>query len=508
VSGPDFGEQVVQAPHSGDVGTSRAPRLTVPLGDDRVITVEAVGRTGAVVARGRSLSLDVTETGQHLFLYLGLLGQFSAAAPPAVGVGQAFLRGGHQARLLEDGQVLLVGGGRTLTYVVAEDRFAVRDLAREAALFDATGGRLSVSAACVDEQQPLCLRHQRIDGGGGPLGAGSFLLAGGRDGAGNPLVEAERYVPEDQRFNPVELTQGERMSPMWLPRETGGGLIGGEAEGGEVLRSAVFLGPSTTEVEDLLACSRQGGHLVAGDGFALIYGGYRAAGAPLESHDLLSWPAQQPDAVPQNAGPGYCLTAGDDTSSTAAPLSGAAAAVVSLEGEGGKLDRSYVILTGGVGADATSADIVLYAPFLGGHFCLVGRLASPRRLHRTVFLPESRHLLVVGGLERPSDMALESEGWPRPEYLDLQPLIAALEPYHNQYLQNSDQGGDGAVELSCDDFGPDLVLADGGPADSFGLPQGRLWPALLPLGNGTVLVSGGFGQDGEALAEQLMFVVP
>jgi hypothetical protein len=251
VDGP--GVQV--GPETFSVADREGTLAQVPVGDQRLITVEALGPERNVVARGRSGPISVVSGENRLGLYLGLVDAFSFSSQKLSGP-RAF----HGAAPVRDG--LLLTGGVTQNWRPEKGQPPPAPT-RTTELLDGNSLRVSPSpAGCAGSGKPSCLVQGRVGHSTTLLQSGNVLVAGGLTAGGGP-------APADGGG-----------------ADTGGAADGGVADGGtgdtagqlarlvEVYQAAdgrFFRGAAlTTPRED---------HRAASNGESVVLAGGRAGGA-------------------------------------------------------------------------------------------------------------------------------------------------------------------------------------------------------------------------------------
>jgi hypothetical protein len=462
VEAPDLGA-VVRELEYGPGGTAEVDGVAV--GPRRVVTVEALSAGGAVLARGRSLPVDVGDGRTRVDVFVAWVDRFTAAAAALEGAADWTPRGGHTAVSLLDGRVALVGGGLGLDVETGR----VVEPVRAAALFDPSSGRLVAAGSCasaIPGADPLCLAAARIDAAVGLAASGDLLVVGGETAAG-PAAQVERLPRGALAFEIVGEPIAARLAAAFAPTRSGAAVVGGAQLDGTVLSSAVLFadgGHRASLVDGLLECERVAPVAAPVGQWVLLFGGHGADGLRAD-YELV--------AVAPDLRQGSCQPLPPNV----APRTTATATVVA--------DRFVVIAGGLEGPDARGRRPVSRAVELldteTNVFCHVGELASARSLHGAAALPGDR-VLVVGGV---GSTAVPT-ALPSFEILDIGAIRAEIDTL--------------GIAVSCDDLAG-LLVAEQQPHR-----VGRIAPGVVAMANDSVLVSGGFDSAGEPLGSVEVFV--
>lgn len=281
---------------SRGAGGGRAVLSEVPVGSNRIVTVEGLDATGTVWSRGVSAPVDMNEGTTRVFLYISNVGYFSS--PPAdtdPGFGQRFRvrmrrssedhgRAFHAATALPDGTVLVTGGVAKLDgewdYPLGG---VLPTLAlRTAERFDPTSGaflRDPVDGACDPDLEALCLRRKRAHHGAAWLDKNGLVMLVGGEPFGSP--DTEYYDPFTQRLTngPSLNAARSRAGAAVVPGSLGGlVVVGGMAADGSPLRSLERFDAARGKFDELIVLddaieARIGAVAVAfAEGLALIGG--------------------------------------------------------------------------------------------------------------------------------------------------------------------------------------------------------------------------------------------
>lgn len=461
VEGPGMGVQTAEfAYESGARG--RLP--SVPVGRERVITLDVLNDSGGVIAYGRSLPLSVTSGDNQIELYVVLVSRSSLGAEELIPVVS---RGGHSAVPLRDGRVALVAGGEELD----TSTFLPRAPLRSVSIFDPTSGRVVEQGDCVDPDggeipgsEPYCLRFPRIGAAVTGTDAGDVIVAGGVDEELVASRVVERLARGRRIFDVVGGPLAARIDAVTVPWNGGRiALLGGRASGDALSETFVLFdesGESFDEIPNPSDCLRAGGAVAALGQTVLVFGGEDDEGA-VEDYGVLSLT----DEIPLE---------------TCVPLPGAVTARVGAVSA--VIDDRYAVFIGGLVNDRIVSDEVDIYDAETGIFCNVGSLNVPRYLHDVATLPRDR-LLVVGGVR-----SLETSTPESGEILDLGLLFAAMQ------------------QLPDDIPNPCIELADNLLHSEVRMAVNRIAPSVVELDNGMFLISGGFDGSGVGLSSVELYV--
>ncbi|RMG20134.1 MAG: hypothetical protein D6729_03540 [Deltaproteobacteria bacterium] len=353
VEGPGMG--VATRGFDVQAGADR-PLVGIPTGPDRVLTLNArTEASGRLVARGRTLPLEVTPGVHRILLYVGLVDRLSAASGP----GLAFGRSDAALAALPDGELLLVGG--------ASDVGVEAHLAR----IDPDAGTLVEAETCGPP--PGCLGTPRIAPAAVATSRGVLVLGGG-DGQGTAVAA-------------VELCDGRLCLPVAsLPAPRWGGVVVAHPDGG-----ALWVGGETGE-GSVPAITRIGpaGEIEA---LAPLDVGLEGAAAALASPERLVVLGGETDA-----GDRFVALARDLSTGRAVPVE-VDAVPWRRDGTAVAVGEGRVLWIGGRdAAGEASAAIDLYDA-KSDRICPVGRLAAARWGATATRLDDGR-VLVVGGWGR------------------------------------------------------------------------------------------------------------
>ena len=219
-----------------------------------------------------------------LALCLGLAGCGPAARVGSFAPTGSLTTGrqGHTATLLNDGRVLIAGGGNTDTSVGNK---ATYTYLASAELYDPASGTFSLTGSMTTPRSGHTATL---------LDDGRVLIAGGFDGVGNtPLASAELYDPATGTFSPTGSMTTPRSSHTATLLDDGRVLIagGGGAGAKEWLASAELYDPETGtfSATGSMAMQRMGPTAtLLLDGRVLVAGGYGGVhdGTDLNSAEL------------------------------------------------------------------------------------------------------------------------------------------------------------------------------------------------------------------------------
>ena len=218
-----------------------------------------------------------------LALCLGLAGCGPAARVGSFAPTGSLTTGrqGHTATLLNDGRVLIAGGGNTDTSVGNK---ATYTYLASAELYDPASGTFSLTGSMTTPRSGHTATL---------LDDGRVLIAGGFDGVGNtPLASAELYDPATGTFSPTGSMTTPRSSHTATLLDDGRVLTaGGDAGANEWLASAELYNPKTGtfSATGSMAMQRMGPTAtLLLDGGVLVAGGYGGVhdGTDLNSAEL------------------------------------------------------------------------------------------------------------------------------------------------------------------------------------------------------------------------------
>jgi hypothetical protein len=325
-------------------------------GPRTVITLDGVDSSSAVIARGRTCPIDFEASGMSAPLYFAPTNFFAPTAGAPTIVRQ------HPIALaLTDGTVLIAGGADPSGAVLSSSEW----FAPGAATFSAGAVTLAHARWRAEAVELSAIGLVLITGGVGPDGS---ALADGElydEGQEQLLALADPLLDRRVGHRVVVLGDGRAL------------LTGGAAtDGGAPLTTTLViyvLSDGTYQVSagpQLVEARREHAATVA-VGIPILFGGYGASGAPLDSVEAVD---------PASA------------STTVAHLAHArAGATASLLGDGS------VLLVGGVGADgAPLGNAELFNPVTRS--TTVYAMAAARRGHTATVLADGR-VLVAGGLD-------------------------------------------------------------------------------------------------------------
>jgi hypothetical protein len=296
------------------------------------------------------------------------------------------------------------------------------------------------------------------------------LLVGGDAGQG-PTASSEAYAPGTARFTAAETLNAARAGAVGAKLGDGTPLvIGGAVDfpAVEALSNGAW-GPVLTLIPPGLAESAA---ITLGDGTVLVCGGRaQGGGAPLDTGWLIG-SAIGPQSPLVTARAGHTLTLAGDERSAA------------------------VLVIGGSGPGALTADIEIYDPVTSSFASLGLKLATPRRGHSATRLLSGR-ILVVGGSDD-SGAAIASAEVIDPvarRVLAAGPLRAARSGHSATLLASGRVliagGSDGNNALASVEIFDPAVGANGSFVDAQPMQGARSGHAVIPLCDGTLLFAGG-----------------
>lgn len=216
--------------------TSRSAELpNIPLGKDRVVTVEAFGGN-ELLASGRSMPFDLSDSGTpKVQVIIRGVNRFSAACDEANDKAEMIQpRAGHTAVLMDDGRVLLAGGFKQLL----RSGIGV-DYQSSAEIYDAETGTF---APAGDVGFPVAHAPGVL------LKDGRVLIVGGEalDGANaTSVASAAIFNPKTNAWSQVQMNVARRGHTATLLSDGKVLVIGGLDETNKVLDSLELFDPAT-----------------------------------------------------------------------------------------------------------------------------------------------------------------------------------------------------------------------------------------------------------------------
>jgi hypothetical protein len=275
-----------------DVRQKGANLFSIPLGKDRIVTVEGLDANASVRSRGVSTPIDILEGTTNVYLFFSRVDRFST--PPAVvGVSEpewsnnyktsmSSSRIYHSATLLPDGKVLVAGGS-----VSAVSSHPLARVKRDSALrtierFDPTAGAFVLEANSPDcSVGKRCMLVGMANHSASILSSGTSLLFVGGEPVDQDLQDemVQYFDISSMTFSLAEGLSVPRARPATVRIDSGqnGILVAG---GGlsEDLNSSVEIFEETLgtfeQVGDL-AVARNSAKAVAYPGGVLIIGGWQ-----------------------------------------------------------------------------------------------------------------------------------------------------------------------------------------------------------------------------------------
>ena len=250
----------------------------IPVGRERVVTVEGLEQDRSVYSRGSSIPLEVRAGNNYINLYVGRVSHFSRT-PKDMREARAF----HAAIVLADSRVVLVGGAASVTRSLDEP-LTVRGALATTEVLDATSASFDTIALDCSVATPRdCLNKPRALATATALPAG-MLVAGGEDDNG-PLPDAELYDAGRRLFLPGGTLTGPRSRHAAVALGDGAALFGGRDDDGPVGTSETFdgksfrAGPVITPRESATATVLQ-------DGTVLVVGGRGVENGPTDPREV------------------------------------------------------------------------------------------------------------------------------------------------------------------------------------------------------------------------------
>ncbi len=295
-------------------------------------------------------------------LYDPVSGTFSATG------SMSTVRVGHAATLLNNGKVLIAGGGTT--------SWPYGPLAT-AELYDPDTGTFALTAGSMTTARSI---HAAV-----LLQDGRVLLVGGQACSlpGCGLASAEIYDPASGTFTPTGGMSGVRQNPTATLLANGKVLIAGGDNEGPYLASAELYDPVSgtfTLTSSMSTPRNQRTTTLLNSGQVLMVGGHNGSSpiASAEFYDPVSGV--------------FTLTGSMSTPR--------------IQHSATLLDSGEVLITGGYNGSATVASAELYDP-ISGTFTPIGSMSTPRALHRTILLGNGA-VLVAGGYDSGTSSILSS----------------------------------------------------------------------------------------------------
>jgi hypothetical protein len=359
-------DEIVLAQQSFAATTASVSLKGVTHGPRTIIELEGVDRFNQIIAHGRTCPLSFEGANTVAALYFAPTNFFA----PTVDTPAARYR--PVAAALSDGNVLIVGGHDDQGNALASAALFVPGAARFETIPDHAGARKLAASAWLPDV--------------------GLLIVGGLDGDDHPIAEAEVFLDTQRQFVPIadprlEGRIGHQMVTLPDGRAMVTGGITRDATGPVTLDTTLattlyfaVLGDGTYRVTPgpVLAEARHGHAATVAIGVPIVFGGYNAAGVPVDSIEALNVP--------------YFM------SQIIARLRTARA-----EATASVLPDGSILLVGGIGPDGQPlADAELFNPITRSTD--VYALAFPRHGHSATVLRDGRVLIAGGDVDgTPSD---------------------------------------------------------------------------------------------------------
>ena len=191
----------------------------VPVGSNRVLTVEGLDVSGYVRSRGISAPFELKEGANRIYLFISRVGEFSA--PPAVTESDwaqryrtlmRSRRAFHTATVLTNGRLLVAGGIGAPDPIDYLAPVGVNGALRTAELFDPTAGAFQLSPNTTDCQrgEDLCLLAGRAHHSASVLLPRSDVLLVGGEPEVN--ISADSTVTEYFEYATNRFSDGPKMT--------------------------------------------------------------------------------------------------------------------------------------------------------------------------------------------------------------------------------------------------------------------------------------------------------
>lgn len=474
-----------EIPHREELLYIPGEEMTVPeitVGKGWTVSVSGETNGGALLSRGRSLPFKVVEGHNRLDLYFAPLSERAGFSKAAKAVIPGTARGGHVAVELVDGRVLLIGGGSTFAF----EPLLVETPIRAVDIFDPTTGQIVEAGQCSLDtppgSTPLCLLSPRVQAAFGRTVNGDVLVVGGKNDDAM-LTSVERLPRGERNFVAVE-TALTRFDASLVQTDFGALLLGGRS--GEGVNQDYFTmsgvrfdehGGYETEYEAILRRGRDGAAIAtvsSHGGQIFVFSGYgyeQTILTLLSSYEVVSLSPVSGVSEPLKLNNDPELL---DETLHINPRSGAVATAI---------DDRFILVTGGRDAEGQASGEIDLFDYGTGFFCMIGEMAVRRHLHAAAPLLDGSVLVVggIGGTMGNSPLA-------QVEIIDLGTAMTKMRDGLNCSALRSEE-----VD----------VLVD---IDTLSLPDARFLPTVTALANDMVLISGGFGSDGNAVGQHLLWV--
>ena len=349
ITGPGMNPIEVVSPYVPG-GTAKMPK--VPLGKDRVITVEGLKADGLVLSRGRSLPLPINEDTAGVPLLIARVGRFSYTPDNGLAVG----RFGHAAAVADTGELVIAGGATDSTYDTSESASETVEI------YNPTDGSVR-RLPCGDD----CGAAPGISGNMLPLNGGLLMLSG----RGQDPPAAAFLDPVGETDTPVSIPVAERYGAAGVSTDNRIVLAGGTSPEGPT--DLVEIIDAEYNVQTVSLTDARWGLAGAGTpSGAVFFGGFDADGNV--SADLFFVPSDSAEV--QRAATGLDARA-------------FARAVTLSDGR--------VLLIGGETQEGVSSESIDLVDPVQSFACRVGTLKTGVRHTAAALLSDGR-VLTVGGM--------------------------------------------------------------------------------------------------------------
>ncbi|MCP4199805.1 MAG: hypothetical protein GY762_21890 [Proteobacteria bacterium] len=334
----------------------------IPVGNNRIITVEGLGEAENeyAVSRGRSLPMKIREGHQEIELFIARVGRFSFA--PGDGLMEA--RFAHTAAVSRQGALFMIGGASAGSIDNPVSPLSSVEV------YDPTSGKTKPYSCAEEKNHSLCLNLPR-SGAAAALIEDGILVVGGLDPNGGldtiEKIDTRRMTSEDFGFSTVTSSDA-----AVVPLENATLIAGGrDAEGHPVDAAELIDVNGTIEVLGL-PNPRSAMAAAKSNSEGFLFGGFDENGAITSDFFLFD--------IQTNTFSGH------DTEITGRAWASAAS-----------ISDGRVLVIGGLTEEGqASASIDLYDPDQN-LLCHFGELRLGRWLASVVELSDGK-ILVMGGL--------------------------------------------------------------------------------------------------------------
>ena len=429
----DLGETIVENRYNFSAGSGLLP--SVPLGPNRIITVEGRNSGGSVVSRGMSPLVDILEgSAATVSIYFSLIDRFSFTTRAADRVSQPMSKSriGHSATQLKDGRVLIVGGAEVYSPQANLDTFDGMTLLKSVEIFDPSTGvfsqgqslnvsrafhsatllkdgrvliaggvgkinNVNAALATIEMFNPMnntftALLSYMKEGKGRANHAaalqfdGTVLISGGWGCDGSPCSKvyhksAELFYPSVDQFDRTGDLNHERAHHTMTLLTSGKIIVAGGRDGNAVLKSTEIFSNNVFAAGPDFNQGRAG-HTATrvGDSQVLFAGGYTTAGSLGSATNTIEALLYTSEPVQMVAAPANMLSARALHSATL-------------------LNNNLLLVAGGVGAGESTISTAELVGDAGQGFLsrtTAGDLKAGRYLHRATLLSNGGVLLTGG----------------------------------------------------------------------------------------------------------------